>query len=51
MSVNSLAVNGHGYYTLLHVLRVLHLNVIDALTELTGDGEIAEALRNTRIYG
>ena len=51
VSVNSLAVNGHGYHTLLHVLRILHPNVIGALTELTGDGEIAEALRNTRIYG
>ena len=51
MSVNSLAIYGHGYHTLLHVLRILHLNVIGALTELTGDGEITEALRNTRIYG
>lgn len=51
VSVNSLAVHGHGYDTLFHVLRVLHLNVIDALTELTGDGEITEALGNTRIYG
>ena len=45
MSVNSLAIYGHGYHTLLHVLRILHLNVIGALTELTGDGEITEALR------
>ena len=36
---------------LFHVLRVLYLNVIGALTELTGDGEITEALGNTRIYG
>jgi hypothetical protein len=51
VSVNSLAIYGHGYHTLLHILRILHLNVIGALTELTGDGEITEALRNTRIYG
>ena len=51
VSVYCLAVHGHGYDTLFHILRVLHLNVIGALTELTGDGEIAEALRNTRIYG
>ena len=51
VSVYCLAVHGHGYDTLFHVLRVFHLNVIDALTELTGDGEITEALGNTRIYG
>ena len=51
MSVYCFAVYGHGYHALFHILRVLDLNVIGAFTELTDDGEITEALGNTRIYG
>ena len=51
VSINFLAVHGHGYHTLFYVVRILHLNVVGALPELSGDCEIAEALGDTGIYG
>ena len=49
-SVYSLAVYCHALYTLFHIGRILHADVVGSTAELTCNLEIAEPVRYARIY-
>ena len=51
ISIHMLAINLQVSYTLFHIIRILNVEVIGGTAEAAGEGEVTEALRNTRING
>ena len=48
-TIQSLTIHGNGFHTLFHIVRIYNLNIVSTFTELSGDLEVSEALRYTRI--
>ena len=51
ISIHMLTINLQVSYTLFHIIRILNVEVIGGTAEAAGEGEVTEALRNTRING
>ena len=51
ISIHMLAINLQVSYTLFRIIRILNVEVISGTAEAAGEGEVTEALRNTRIDG
>ena len=51
ISIHMLAINLQVSYTFFRIIRILNVEVINGTAEAAGEGEVTEALRNTRIDG
>ena len=51
ISIHMPAINLQVSYTLFRIIRILNVEVIGGTAEAAGEGEVTEALRNTRIDG